>query len=71
MYKSILFVAICLGASHLSAWEEDPRLEEADKRTAYLLKLGNAQAGVSEEPILDLSKYLTHPTQKIKDRKYE
>jgi hypothetical protein len=41
----------------LHAWEDDPRIAEDNKKTDYLLKLGNKQAEEEDEETVALMAY--------------
>lgn len=57
--KRYLHTMIAIGSTvALTAWEEDPRIEDHNKRTDYLIKLGNKQLKEKNEETINLLTYI-------------
>lgn len=59
MMKKYVHTLIAIGSTVvLTAWDEDPRIEEHNRRTDYLIKLGNKQLQEKNEETINLLTYM-------------
>ena len=71
MFKLSMGLALLSLTIGLHAWEEDPRIEEHNKRTSYLLKLGNAQVEAKDKDTMDLLRLIHSERQKLEEIEHE
>jgi len=60
-------MAIC----GLNAWDEDPRIEEHNDYTSYLMQLGDRQVAEKDSETMKFLKLMAAEIEKLKEKPHE